>query len=264
MDLIEANKLAVQLDHKTILHSFSFSIAEGEFVGVLGPNGAGKSTLLKLILGLLQPSMGTLSVLGATPHRGHAQIGYLPQHRLVSSGFNLTGYQLLASSLRAHRYGLPLLSSEDKTKIESVLHAVGAQAIARQSFLNLSGGERQRLLLAQALLGDPKILLLDEPLNNLDPHYQEVLIDLVAQVAKQKKITVLFTAHDVNALLPVMDRVLYIVKGVAKLGLVQEVITSDHLSSLYGTPIEVLNYKGRVFVLGQHRGLGDFHHHCHE
>lgn len=264
MALIEAEHLTMQFDDKVILHDFSFAIEAGEFIGVLGPNGAGKSTLLKLILGLLPSTAGKLTVLGDAPHQGHSQIGYLPQSRFVPTNFDLTGYQLLASALHAHRYGLPWLSKQDKSKIAEVLHHVGAEEISRRSFLQLSGGERQRLLLAQALLGDPKILLLDEPLNNLDPHYQENLIDLVAHIAKEMEITVLFTAHDINALLPVMDRVLYMVNGVAKLGLVQDVITSENLSALYGTPIEVLNYKGRVFVLGQNRGLGDFHHHCHE
>ncbi len=262
MDLINAHHLNIRFGDKEIIKDFSFSVRAGEFVGVLGPNGAGKSTLLKLILGLLHPTRGQLTVLGETPRCGHPKIGYLPQSRFLPTHVDLTGYQLLASALQAHRFGIPWVSKQDKQKMEAVLTCVSATNLARRSLLKLSGGERQRLLLAQALLGDPQILLLDEPLNNLDLHYQEQLIELIAHIAKTAQITVLFTAHDVNALLPVMDRVLYVVNGEAKLGTVKEVITSDNLSCLYNMPIEVLNYKGRIFVLGQNRSVGDFHHHC--
>lgn len=264
MELIKAANLSMLFADKVILQDFSFAIKAGEFVGVLGPNGAGKSTLLKLILGLIKPTSGQLTVLNETPHQGHPRIGYLPQSRFVPTNVELTGYQLLASSLHAHRFGLPILSKQDKAKMTEVLQRVGAETIAVRSYSRLSGGERQRLLLAQALLGEPRILLLDEPLNNLDPHYQESLIELIARIAKESNITVLLTAHDVNALLPVMDRVLYVVNGEAKLGQVDKVITSENLSALYGTPIEVLNYKGRIFVLGQNRGISDFHQHCKE
>lgn len=262
MELIKAENISISFDGKKVLNNFSFTVKSGEFIGVLGPNGAGKSTLLKLILGMVRASSGQLTVLGHQVGVGHKAIGYLPQSRLSSLPFSLTGYQLLASAMHAHYFGLPVLSREDKQKLNQVLADVDAEAIAQHSVMSLSGGERQRLLLAQALLNDPKLLLLDEPLNNLDPRYQESLIELIAKIARQRQLAVLLTAHDVNALLPVMDSVMYIVNGEAKLGSVDEVITSKNLSTLYGTQIEVLNYKGRIFVLGQDRSVSDFHHHC--
>ncbi|OGT23219.1 MAG: hypothetical protein A3G71_07295 [Gammaproteobacteria bacterium RIFCSPLOWO2_12_FULL_38_14] len=264
MTLIHAEGLCLQFNEKIILKNFSFSIHPGEFVAVLGPNGAGKSTLLKLILGLTKPTQGYLNVLGESPYQGHPHIGYLPQNRTIFSNFELTGYQLLASSLHANRLGLPLLSKNDKEKIKMIIAKTGAEKIAYRPFSSLSGGERQCLLLAQTLLNDPKILLLDEPLNNLDPYYQETLVELISNLSKELHMAVLLTAHDVNALLPALDRVLYMVGGVAKLGKLDDIITSRNLSALYDTPIEVLHYKNRVFVLGKHRSMGDFHQHCNE
>lgn len=261
--IIEATHLTLAYGEVEVLRRFSANIQSGEFIGVFGPNGAGKSTFLRAILGLVLPVSGKLLVLEALPRRGNPSIGYLPQSRGAGSLHQLTGYTLLASALNAHRWGLPWLNSAEKAHIHEILTLVEGEHLAFRPFAELSGGERQRLLLAQSLLGKPKILLLDEPLNNLDPYYQEIIIELIQKVAHQLEMTVLLAAHDMNPLLGVMDRVLYMVDGNTRLGKVDEVVTDEALSSLYGSPMEVIHYQDRIFVVSKKWGISEhFHQHC--
>jgi zinc/manganese transport system ATP-binding protein len=250
----------VALDHatlriggRTVLADASFSINAGEFIGVLGPNGAGKTTLMRAILGLLPPSAGTVRVFGRQPERGDRQIGYLPQLRTVLPDLRVRGLDFIGSSLHGERWGLPSLKRADRIMIDDTLAAVGARELADRPLCDMSGGERQRLLLAQALIGSPKLLLLDEPLISLDARHQEVAIGFVRQVCRERGITVLFSAHELNQLLGTLDRVLYLGNKQAVLGTVDEVVTAPVLSRLYGTEIEVLRAGGHIFVMS--RGL---------
>jgi zinc/manganese transport system ATP-binding protein len=217
----------------------------------LGPNGAGKTTLMRAILGLLPPRSGSLRIFGRPPRRGDPQIGYLPQVRTVVPDLRISGFDFIASSVHGERWGLPSLSSADRHAIEATLESAGAADLARRPLSDMSGGERQRLLLAQALLGDPKLLLLDEPLISLDYRYQEAVIDLVRRFARERNITVLFSAHELNQLIGALDRVLYLGNGRAALGTVEDVATAPVLSQLYGTEIEVVRASGHIFVLSR-------------
>jgi|ERR1700688_985907 len=265
---------AVALDHATIqiggrsvLADASFSINQGEFIGVLGPNGAGKTTLMRAILGLLPPSAGTLRVFARAPQRGDPAIGYLPQVRTVLPDLRVRGLDFIASSMHGERWGLPSLSQTDRVMIEATLDAVGARDLANRPISDMSGGERQRLLLAQALIGSPKLLLLDEPLISLDAHHQEVAIDVVRKVCRERGITVLFSAHELNQLLGTLDRVLYLGNGKAVLGTVDEVITAPVLSALYGTEIQVVRAEGHIFVMSRGRDVESsdhLHDHLHD
>ena len=252
----------VALDHATIkiggrivLADASFAIEPGEFIGVLGPNGAGKTTLMRAILGLLPPSAGIVRVFGRAPQRGDPAIGYLPQLRTVLPDLRVRGLDFIACSLHGERWGLPSLSASDRRMIEQTLDAVGARDLANRPLSDMSGGERQRLLLAQALIGHPKLLLLDEPLISLDARHQEVAIDVVRQVCRERKITVLFSAHELNQLLGALDRVLYLGNGQAVLGTVEEVVTAPVLSRLYGTDIDVVRAEGHIFVMSRGRDV---------
>jgi zinc/manganese transport system ATP-binding protein len=232
---------------------------------VLGPNGAGKTTLMRAILGLVRPTGGTLRVFGETPKFGTSAIGYLPQLRTVLPDLRVRGLDYIASSLHGERWGLPSLKAADRHAIEETLHAVGASDLARRPLSDMSGGERQRLLLAQALMGQPKLLLLDEPLISLDARHQEVVIDVVRKIARERGITVLFSAHELNQLLGAIDKVLYLGNGHAALGTVDEVVTAPVLSQLYGTEIEVLRAGGHIFVMSRGRDVErDAHQHDHE
>jgi zinc/manganese transport system ATP-binding protein len=238
---------AVELDHatlriggRTVLSDVSFAIREGEFIGVLGPNGSGKTTLMRAILGLLAPEKGTVRVFGRAPERGDSAIGYLPQLRTVQPDLRVRGLDFIASSLHGHRWGLPSLSAADHKLID-----------ASRPLCEMSGGERQRLLLAQALMGRPKLLLLDEPLISLDARHQEVAIDVVRKACRALGITVLFSAHELNQLLGTLDRVLYLGNTQGVLGTVEDVITAPVLSRLYGTDIQVVRAAGHIFVMAR-------------
>jgi len=246
-----------------VLADVSVAIHPGEFIGVFGSNGAGKTTLLHAILGLLRPCAGEIKVLGAPPARGNPAAGYLPQHRTSVADLHLRGWDFVASALHGERWGLALTGRAGKREVERAIATVEAQALAARPLCQLSGGELQRLLLAQALLGKPKLLLLDEPLLSLDPHFQQATVALVKRVQQTERITVLFTAHELNPLLDAMDRVLYLGQGRAALGPVDEVITGEVLSRLYGTPIEVLRVNGRILVVAGH-GLVEADAHRHD
>jgi zinc/manganese transport system ATP-binding protein len=272
MNVIELDRATIDIGGRSILADTSFAIRRGEFIGVLGPNGAGKTTLMRAILGLLPPRAGSLRVFGRAPQRGDPNIGYLPQVRTVLPDLRVRGFDFIASSVHGERWGVPALTRADRAMIDKTLAAAGASELAGRPLSDLSGGERQRLLLAQALLGDPQLLLLDEPLISLDYRYQDAVIDLVRRFARERNITVLFSAHELNQLIGTLDRVLYLGNGHAALGTVAEVATAPVLSKLYGTDIQVVNVDGRIFVLSRGRdversdhvhddGSGHDHHH---
>ena len=255
MNVVELDHATIRIGGRSVLAEANFAIQSGEFIGVLGPNGAGKTTLMRAILGLLPPSAGTLRVFGRAPQRGDRGIGYLPQVRTVLPDLRVRGLDFIASSLHGERWGLPSLSRHDRGMIEETLDAVGARDLAKRPLSDMSGGERQRLLLAQSLIGSPKLLLLDEPLISLDARHQEVAIDVVRKVCRERKITVLFSAHELNQLLGTLDRVLYLGNGQAVLGTVEEVITAPVLSRLYGTEIQVVRADGHIFVMSRGRDV---------
>ena len=249
-----ATHLSAGYDDRTIWSAASFTIPTGAFAVVLGPNGAGKSTLVRLLLGLLSPAGGSLEVLGRRPHRGSPLIGYVPQGAAFDADFSIRGVDFVGLGIDGHRWGLPLLSwtREDRRKaVADAIDAVGAGAYAHRPMGRLSGGEQQRLLLAQALVGRPRILLLDEPLSNLDVRNQGAIVGLIEEVARASGLTVVMVAHDVNPLLPLLDLVIYVAQGRVAAGTPGAIITSESLSRIYAAPIEVIrDGRGRVFVVG--------------
>ncbi len=255
MNVIELDRVTLRLGGRGILADTSFAIRRGEFIGVLGPNGAGKTTLMRAILGLLPLSAGSLRVFGRAPLRGNPDIGYLPQVRTVLPDVRVRGFDFIASSVHGEQWGLPSLTRADRIMIDKTLEAAGARDLAERPLSEMSGGERQRLLLAQALLGKPQLLLLDEPLISLDYRYQEAVIDLVRRFARERNVTVLFSAHELNQLIGTLDRVLYLGNGHAALGTVAEVATAPVLSKLYGADIQVVHADGHIFVLSRGRDV---------
>jgi zinc/manganese transport system ATP-binding protein len=257
---VALDKITITIGGNTILADVSLTIGEGEFIGVLGANGAGKTTLMKAILGLIAPVSGRISVLGEPATRGNPKIGYLPQTRTAPPVLRLSGYDFLASSVSGHRWGMPILSRADAREIDRVVKVVAAQHLVGRPLKTLSGGERQRLLLAEALIGSPRLLLLDEPLISLDPRQQQVVVELVRHLSRQLGLTVLFSAHELNQVLPAIDRVLYLGNKQAALGRVDEVVTPEVMSRLYGAPIEVIRAAGRIFVLSNGHEIEHVHH----
>ena len=263
MDAIRLERVTLARANRTVLEDITLTIRPGEFIGVFGPNGAGKTTLLHAVLGLLRPASGELKVFGASPVRGNRLAGYLPQHRASVADLCLRGWDFVASAVDGDRWGLPLWTGAAGREVERVLGSVEAQTLAARPLCELSGGEVQRLLLAQALLGKPKLLLLDEPFLSLDPRFQQATVDLVKRIQHDEGMTVLFTAHEINPLLDAIDRVLYLGQGRAALGTVEEVITSEVLSRLYGSPIDVVQVDHRLLVVSGH-GVVDADAHRHD
>lgn len=253
-DVITAENVAVRLGERTIWSEANFRIAAGEFVAILGPNGAGKSTLLRLLLGLIRPSVGRVRVLGREPRLGSPFVGYMPQRRVLDPEQAVSGRDFIALGLDGHEWGFALPNAANRRKREQVqtaLTAVEAAAYADRPIGQLSGGEQKRLLLAQALVGQPRLLLLDEPLTSLDLRNQIAMAQLVARVARGMGITVLLVAHDINPLLPVVDRVMYLARGQVIVGTPAEVITTESLSRLYDAQVEVIHdSRGRMVVVG--------------
>ncbi|MBV8524977.1 MAG: ATP-binding cassette domain-containing protein [Acetobacteraceae bacterium] len=242
-----------------VLQNVSFTIRSGEFIGVLGPNGSGKTTLLRAVLGLIPPSAGAIRTLGYPAKRGNPEIGYLPQQGGLMLSARLSGWDVLASAAGPRRWGLPWPNASERAALHRALALTDAAALASRPMSTLSGGERQRLRLAGALLGEPRLLLLDEPLASLDLRRQGAFVERVRNLQGRLGMTVLFTAHDINALLAAVDRVLYLGHGQAALGTVEEVITGPVLSRLYGVPVEVVRMAGRIAVLAPGTELQDQH-----
>ncbi len=254
---------AVALGGRTIWSELSFSIAQGEFVAVLGPNGAGKSTLLRVVLGLLALSSGSAETFGAPPGTRNAAIGYLPQRRTFDASTRVRGVDLVRLGLDGARWGVPLpfasryseSAREARRRVDEAIELVGAGAYARRPIGECSGGEQQRLLIAQALVRRPRMLILDEPLDSLDLPNQAQVAALVGQVCATQGVTVLLVAHDVNPLLSYLHRALYLAGGRGLIGTPREIITSEGLSRLYGVQVEVIATRdGRLVVVGQPEG----------
>ncbi|HUH97266.1 MAG TPA: ABC transporter ATP-binding protein [Anaerolineales bacterium] len=248
--IIQLEQVDIQLGGRIILQDIDLSIQPGEFVVILGPNGAGKTTFLKLLLGLIQPASGSARVLGQPPKVGSRLIGYAPQHRAFDVELPLRGRDLVGFGLDGHRWGIGLPSRSRREKIDQALKEVDGLHLADAPFGQLSGGEQQRLLIAQALLTDPRLLILDEPLANLDLAYQQDVVSLIDQVCRTRGVTILLVAHDINPLLQVADRVIYMAHGHSAIGSPDEVITESNLTQLYGSPVQVVHTLGRYFVVG--------------
>lgn len=248
---------AVRVGGRAIWQDATLTIAPGEFVAILGPNGAGKSTLLRVLLGLQPTAAGTVDVFGTTPRRGSPTIGYVPQRRTLDPDLPVRGRDLVMLGLDGLRWGIPLPARfsparrERERLVDEAIAAVDAAPYACRAIGHLSGGEQQRLLLAQALVSHPQLLLLDEPLASLDLRSQVAISTLVAKLARERGMTVVMVTHDVNPVLPFVDQVAYVAQSRVLAGRPEVVITSEHLSRLYDAPVEVVrDSRGRLFVVG--------------
>lgn len=241
--------LEVKLGGRIVLHDIRFTVAPGEFVGIIGSNGAGKTTLLRTLLGLVRVSSGSVRVLGHPVRRGRREVGYVAQRASLDPDLPLRGRDFVALGLDGERWGFALPTKRRRERIDAALAAVGAERYADAPVGRLSGGEQQRLFIAQALLAEPKVLFLDEPLSNLDMRSASEIVELVDRIRRQRGVTVLFVTHDINPLVEVMDRVIYLARGHAAVGSVDAVVREDVLSALYGYHVDVLRVRDRVVVL---------------
>ncbi len=249
---------AATLDYhdRQVWSDLSLEFDEPSFVAILGPNGSGKTSLLRVILGLTPLSSGSVEVLGRAPRRGNPGIGYIPQHQTFDPDLPLRGRDLVQMGIDGHRWGIGRPSAQDRRRVDEVIEAVEATAYVDAAIGRLSGGEQQRLRVAQAIVGDPRLLLCDEPLASLDLHHQQEITELIGGWQRRTARTVLFVTHDVNPILSLVDRVLFVVNGRWALGAPDEVLTSERMSELYGSHVDVMRVHGRILVVSESTGSG--------
>jgi zinc/manganese transport system ATP-binding protein len=263
--VVRLRDATLRFGDRELWHDLSLDVAPGEFLAVLGPNGGGKTTLLKVLLGLQQLTSGSVEVCGTRPRRGSDLVGYIPQQKAFEPDAPLRGRDLVRLGLDGHRWGVGRLSRPARARIEEVIDDVGARDYADAPLGLLSGGEQQRLRIAQALLGDPQVLLCDEPLLSLDLHHQAATSELIDRRRREANTAVLFVTHEINPVLSMVDRVLYLVGSRWAIGAPDEVMTSQCLSDLYDSEIDVVRVRGRIVVVGAPdapHGEGSHHHHA--
>lgn len=258
--VVELRGARMAYGQRTLWSGLDLRVEAGEFLAVLGPNGTGKTRLLRALLGQEHLSAGSARILGAPARTGNPAIGYIPQQRAGDPGPAVRARDLVALGLTGHRWGPPLASRAQRRQVDRVLAAVGAQAFAKAPVAELSGGEQQRVRVAQAVVGEPRLLLCDEPLNALDLAQQRIIAGLINRERSLRDAAVMFVTHDVNPVLPFVDRVLYLARGAFRIGTPDQVLRSEVLSELYGTEVRVLRLDDRVIVVG---GDGEEHVHAH-
>ncbi|MBV9100517.1 MAG: ATP-binding cassette domain-containing protein [Candidatus Dormibacteraeota bacterium] len=262
---LELDSVSVRRSGRTIWHDASVAVAPGTFTAVVGPNGAGKTTLLKLLLGLMEPASGSVRVLGEPPRRGNPRIGYVPQRRSLDVDVPVRGVDLVGLGVDGHRWGFQVPGArrhDHRVRVNRALDEVGARPLSRRRVGRLSGGEQQRVLLAQALAGDPDLLLLDEPLASLDVRNQVVMAHLVNRVVRERGVSALMVTHDINPILGVIDAVVYIAQERVVAGAPSEIVSTPTLSAIYGAQVEVLrDSHGHVFVVGLDQEAAHPHDH---
>lgn len=241
---LRLERVSVSFGGRRILDEVGFRVERGEFVGIIGANGAGKTTVFRVALGLLAAGGGTVD----RPRR----IGYVPQKVAIDADTPLRARDLVSLGVDGERFGIRLPSCARRARVEEMLEAVGATTFADARVGTLSGGELQRVLIAHALVGNPPLLIMDEPLANLDIKSGHEIVELVARLTDERGLAVLLSAHDINALLPHMDRVVYLADGRAVSGTTGEVVRSDVLSELYRYPVRVLEVDGTLVIVGGH------------
>jgi zinc/manganese transport system ATP-binding protein len=247
---VELRSGTLSYGHRVLWSDLDLTVAPGEFLAVLGPNGTGKTSLLKVLLGLAPLTHGTSRVAGQPVRRGNPDIGYIPQHRGFDADVPLRARDLVRLGIDGHRWGFGLPSADRRRRVDQLLRDVGASSYADVPLGRLSGGEQQRVRVAQALATSPRLLLCDEPLLSLDLSHQQHVVDLIDQQRRDHDTAVLFVTHEINPVLPLVDRVLYIIDGSFRLGTPQEVMTSEVLSELYSSPVEVVRRGDRMLVVG--------------
>ena len=256
-ELLRLDGVGVKLGGREILRDVSFTISPGEFTGLIGPNGAGKTTLLRIILGLQPVTQGSVLLDGAPRPARDASIGYVPQKLAIEPDMPLRVRDVVSLGIDGHKFGIRLPSRARRELVADMLAAVGAQRYADARVGELSGGEQQRVMIAHALISRPRLLLLDEPLANLDISSEQGIVSVLARLARAEGIAVLLSAHDMNPLMPVMDRIVYVAAGRVAVGRADEVVQPEVLSGLYGQHVDVIRVHGRVLVVAAPEGVDE-------
>jgi zinc/manganese transport system ATP-binding protein len=259
--VVRLRNASLSFGARPLWDGLDLDIAPGEFLAVLGPNGSGKTTMLRTLMGLQELSGGSVEVCGKPAARGSRQVGTIPQQRPFDDNTPLRARDLVALGIDGHKWGIRLKRKAMRERVDELLELVGASAYADRPVGVLSGGEQQRLRAAQALADDPRLLLCDEPLLSLDLHHQQAISGLIHRQACDHGAAVVFVTHEINPILQYVDRVLYLAGGRFHIGTPEEVMRSEVLSELYGSPIEVFESNGRIVVVGMPETVNHAHPH---
>jgi len=257
--VLALKKATLTFGDRTLWADLDLQVRAGEFVAILGPNGAGKTSLLRAVLGTQPLTAGSIEILGQPVRRGHRLIGYVPQQHLADRGTPLRARDFVGLGLNGHRFGLPLPSRARRETVDAMLATVDATDLATRRIGDLSGGEQQRLRIGQALIGDSRLLLCDEPLISLDLYQQRAVSTLIDASRRDGDRAVMMITHDVNPVLDMVDTVVYVAGGQVRTGSVDEVLTTEVLSDLYQTRVDVLRTRGRIVVVGLPDGAHEGH-----
>jgi zinc/manganese transport system ATP-binding protein len=262
---VSLRRASLAFGDRVLWDSLDLDVARGELLAILGPNGAGKTSLIRVLLGLQPLRSGEVTVNGRPTRRGNPDVGYIPQQKGFDRDLPLRGRDLVRLGLDGHRFGPAWPSRRSRRIVDAAIEAVGATDFADSPVGLLSGGEQQRLRIAQSLLGDPAVLLADEPLLSLDLGHQQAVTALIDNRRREHDTAVLLVTHEINPVLPLVDRVLYLVGGRWAVGAPDEVLTTERLSDLYAAPVDVLRIRDRIVVVGApdlgHTDIGTGHHH---
>ena len=248
--VLEIKNASLAFGSRTLWTNLNLEIKPREVIAIIGANGSGKTSLLKAILGQIELTEGTIKLEGKPVGHGSRLIGYIPQHRVLDSGTPLRARDVLRLGLDGHRFGFALPSKKAKARVEHILGCIDGFELAKKPIGELSGGELQRLRVGQAVIGEPDLILADEPLSALDLQQQKIVAELLDRERREHDAAVIFVTHDVNPILSMVDRVLYLANGQFRIGTPDEVLTSAVLSELYGTPVDVIRNQGRIIVVG--------------
>jgi len=263
---VELRNACLDFGERPLWQHLNLAVAQGEFLAVLGPNGSGKTSLIKVLLGLISISSGSARICGESPSRGSSVVGYVPQQKGFDRDLPIRGVDLVRFGLDGHRWGIGLPDAQRRHRVRAAIASMGATSFAQSPIGRLSGGEQQRLRVAQALVGEPQLLLCDEPLLSLDLRHQRQVVDLIDDQRRASNISVLFVTHEINPILPVVERILYLVGSRWAVGTPDQILTTESLSELYQTRVEVLDVGGRIVIVGapdsaHAEPAGPHHHH---
>lgn len=235
-DVIQAENLWFSYDaEETVLRDVSFSIPQGSISVIVGPNGSGKTTLLKVLLGFLSPQKGSVLVLGKPPQQVRTEIAYVPQRFFFDKTFPITVLEFL-------QFSHPKLARE---KILEYMNHVNIGETFNMMLGSLSGGQLQRVLIVRAMLGDPKILLLDEPAAGIDVGGERTFYQLVLHLHQEHGSTVVMVSHELNVVVNYANFVLCLNKEITCQGVPEQVLTPKKLKELYGKEVALYHHKPR-------------------
>jgi ABC-type Mn2+/Zn2+ transport system ATPase subunit len=246
--LIKFDRATLGYGRRAVLSDLTFDIPEGDFLGIVGPNGAGKTTILRAILGTLDPMNGTVTIAPGL------RFGYVPQRDSVDYNFPLKVIDVVLMG-RYDRVGLGRRPTKaDRDLAVQALEHVGISALAERPLGSLSGGQKQRTLIARALVGEPTVLILDEPTNGMDLVATTQILSLIRELHDRDNLTVLMVSHALNEVANYVERIALTVERGFRIGTVGEIMTEQTLTEMYGIPVDVDEMHGHRIVVARRNG----------